>query len=304
MTIIRDLQRLEVGGKPLAVTIGNFDGVHLGHRRLLEKVLSPEYQTALITFRPHPQKFLNKAPLKELYSEIEMSLILKPLGLDYLIFQKFDKNFSKINPEDFFYKWLIKKISPAKVVLGFNFRFGHGGLGSIGLFKKMCEDNNIELNIIEPVYCFDDIVSSSRVRRLLQDGDIETANKLLGQNYFYTGKVIHGQNLGRSLEAPTANLSVSRDIPLSYGVYMTKVQVDREEIDAITNVGVSPTLRKKSLVQIESHLLDRKIDLYGKEIVVKFLKFLRPEKKFKNSEELKLQIGKDIDQVRHFLTQK
>ena len=279
----------------VVLTIGFFDGVHIGHRKLINSVIEkaktlPDCKSIVLTF----ERVL-RSGCGLLTSLEEKIVILKETDIDQIEVIKFDEKFSSITPEDFFYNIIMKKYNTKTMIVGYDFVFGKDRKGSTAILGEMCEKNNMELIVLEPVLYKDTIVSSSYIRKCLMEGRIELVNILLGRDYSIEGEVVKGKGLGKGLGFPTANLKVKGEGKLlPEGVYGGFVSVDNSSYRALINIGSCPTLSAGNVIQPEIHILD-----FDKEISNKTLKFcfkrkLRDEKKFINIEELKNQIKKDI----------
>ncbi|MBI4924597.1 MAG: bifunctional riboflavin kinase/FAD synthetase [Bdellovibrio sp.] len=300
------------------VTIGNFDGVHLGHSQIIKdmiaKAKSQGGTSIVYTFRPHPFYVLRPErhlPLLTTYDQ--RNKLLSELGVDVVIEEPFSREFSNLTAERFFYEILLHKINVKEIVVGYDFSFGKEREGHLENLRSFCKKTKVSLDIVSPLMVNEDVVSSTQIRNYLIKGEIERANRLLGREFFYEGNVIKGVGRGHQIGFPTANLrpeSVSCQLLLANGVYATKTRViprvgskvKNDLFQSITNIGVRPTFRsnEKALppVLIETYLLDMDIDLYGAEIQVCFVKKLRDEKRFSGLEELKKQIEKDIQAAR------
>lgn len=296
-----------------AITIGNFDGVHRGHRFLIEKVqnfkqLHPQdkIQSVVVTFDPHPIEVLRpENKLKKISSTTERVHRLKSLGIDDVRVIHFTKDFSMTPAQEFFEQILIKDLNPALIVVGHNFYFGHNREGSPGKILDWCQDRHIAVEIVGPIESDGEEISSSRIRRLLQEGAVIKANRLLGRDFSINGEIIHGDKRGSLIGVPTANMLApeNRCIPKN-GVYLTTSTLldGGSTFPSITNVGVKPTFKdSNSPVSIETHLIDFKGDLYGKQLSVEFCDRLRDEMKFPSVDALIEQIQKDIANARQKL---
>lgn len=287
-----------------AVTIGNFDGVHRGHRSLIEKVQSfkqqqPHLRTVVVTFDPHPVEVLRPdRQLKKICSTNERVHLLKSLGVDDVRIIHFTKEFSQTPAKEFFEKILIKDLTPALIVVGHNFYFGHNREGTPGKIMDWCQEKNIATEIVGPIESDGEEISSSRIRKLIEDGAVIRASRLLGRDFSINGEIIHGDKRGRTIGVPTANMLApeGRCIPKN-GVYVTTCTVieDGSTFPSITNVGVKPTFNAQNTqVSIETHILDFDGDLYGKHMSVEFRDRLRDEMRFTGVAQLTEQIHKDI----------
>jgi riboflavin kinase/FMN adenylyltransferase len=278
--------------------LGFFDGVHLGHQALLQECrrLAEENEcpSAVMTFRTHPAKVLKGEEPPRITTNDDRRDLLFAYGIDIVEERFFDKATMETPWEEFMDKFL----RPAGFVCGDDFHFGAGGLGTGETLTKWCEEAGIPC-VIVPQQEIDGVrVSSTHIRSLLEAGKIREANRFLGHPHRFTGKVVEGKKLGRTIGIPTANLEVPAGlVQLPHGVYACKAEVDGKEYPAVTNIGVRPTVNGQN-VNAECHLLDFAGDLYGKTLTIAFHKFLRPEQKFESLEALKSQITADIAQVR------
>ena len=298
------------------LTIGNFDGVHVGHRKIIEIARQKAKGSKIIavTFRPHPQIALRpdaKIPLLTTYDEkIEL---LKNAGVDEVAELSFSREFSSISPERFFNEILLRKYSAQAVVVGYDFGFGKDRSGNLDLMERLCKTSGVDLTIVPPFKLGDDVVSSSRIRQNLQAGDVRRANQLLGYNFFYRGNVQRGDGRGRKIGFPTANLkSKGTDLQtkalLSYGVYATWTVdlASKKRWASVTNLGVRPTFETGRLDSheplIEAHVLGQKeLNLYGAELEVQFVERLREERKYDSVEALIQQIARDAENAQQIL---
>ncbi|MCE3010237.1 MAG: bifunctional riboflavin kinase/FAD synthetase [Proteobacteria bacterium] len=292
-------------GKAVVLTIGNFDGVHLGHQQLLRqnRELAKKHGalSVLMTFEPHPAAFL--FPEKghyRLFDREDQKNVLQRLGMDGVFVQSFTRDFSELSPEAFMQKYFLQEFSVKGLVVGHDFSFGRDRRGSAGDLKKFCATHGIEFAQMEAFQRDGDVVSTSRIRKSLQEGQPDVAYELLGRPYFLRGVVVKGDQRGRLLGFPTANLRASVDFHPRLGVYQTQALLDGKVYPSITNIGTNRTFKEGDLqpIKIETHLLDFSADIYGKKLQVNFLKYLRPERKFNSFAELKAQIEKDVEQVR------
>ena len=284
--------------KKSVVTVGFFDGVHIGHKRLIEKVITEgknkNLETVLLTFDRPPQ------PVSGLLSIFEERLeLLKNFSLDKIEIIHFDKNFSKISPENFFYDILIKKFNIGKMVVGYDFAFGKNRSGNISLLMSLCRKNKVELDVVEPIKVDNKIVSSSFIRELLIEGEIKKANKMLGRFYSLEGNIIKGKGIGTKIGFPTANVEVDKNKLLPIGIFSGFVLLENSVYKAVAYIGFNPTfIRDKKGLTTEVYLIDFSKNIYGKNIKFFFLKKIRDEKKFKDMSQLKNQIERDVEYVK------
>jgi len=282
------------------ILIGNFDGVHLGHEKLfkLAKTYKIKYnlKIGVVNFDPMPKMFFNKS-LKNfrLSSSIQKLNLLKNLSVDFIVTKKFDKIFSKTKSINFVKKILSNKLDARFIFVSSNFRFGNKREGDVKFLIK----NEIKFNykVVEPkpLLINNKIISSSLIRNFLRKGFLDKANKLLGRNWSIEGTVKKGRQIGKKIGFPTCNIDIGDYVLAQPGVYAVKVQRKKKSksLRGIANLGYRPTFNQKKIL-LEVHLFNFSGNLYNKHLTVKFLKFIRKEKKFKNINELKSQIKKDL----------
>jgi riboflavin kinase/FMN adenylyltransferase len=281
------------------LTIGTFDGVHLGHQKIIERLnrikAEEKGKTAILTFFPHPRRILNhNNEIKMLTSIDEKISLLDKLGLDFLIIEPFTREFSDVPAHNFVSDLLVDQLKIKVLVIGYDHRFGKNREGDFEQLKEYGKIYNFKLEKI-PVQDFDNVaISSTKIRKALETGDIEKANHYLGYSYFLTGEVIKGQGLGKKLNYPTINIHIKEDYKLTpkTGVYIVMSLIDHKTVYGIMNIGYRPTLNGKHQT-IEVHLLDFTGDLYGKQVRIEMIKRLRDEQKFESVEALIGQIKKD-----------
>lgn len=308
MILIRNLNQINQQLPKLALTIGNFDGVHLAHQKIIEKTQEiaqkNNLSSALLSFEPHPILFLNKNKkdfnhdfrITNLANKINL---LKKYNLDYVIILPFNNNLSSIKANNFIEDILINKFNVKSLIIGYDFTFGKGREGNF----KTLENYNFDLHEINPIKIFDKnhneiTISSSLARQYLKNGEIKSLNQILGHNFAIDGIVVEGKKIARELGFKTANINHKNNlIKPKFGVYKTQTFIYDENkfYNSITNFGIKPTFDNSSLKPLfETHLLDFSKNLYHKKIRVEFLDFIRDEKKFSSIEELKKQIKIDI----------
>jgi riboflavin kinase/FMN adenylyltransferase len=305
MIIVQDPQQAPAP-EGLAVALGNFDGLHLGHRTLLSAVrsLADEHTvpSAMLTFYPHTGELL-RGENRILYPERQKKRWIEDTGqIDYWIRLTFDRARRQQTAADFFETMLRQTLAVRGVVIGEDFRFGYRGEGDAEMMKKMCRQAGLACRVIPQVYADGEIVSSTRVRRLVQEGRMEEAGRLLVRPYTLLGVVVPGEHLGSRWQVPTVNLTPESDqvIP-RHGVYVSRTCIGDRTFPSVTNVGYAPTVGGTTL-RAETHLLDVSMDLYGQEVEVELLHFLRPEQCFENTEALKAQLSCDIQATRRYFT--
>lgn len=277
--------------------IGYFDGLHLGHRALIQETLKKarEYnvKSCLITFSPDPWVIIKGLKTVEHLTPLKRRVELaKELGIDEVIVVEFTKELSQLSHQDFVKKVLLP-CSLKALVCGFDFHYGYKGLGNTETLLEAAE-GHFELAVVSAVNEQEKKISSTRIIEYLKDGKINEANRLLGLEYEIAGSVIHGQKKGRTIGFPTANIQIEKDYLLPKpGVYKGKCRVDGQSYRAMINIGHNPTFNPQQTLSVEAHLLNFEGDIYGKDCTITFLEFLREEKKFSSIQELIQQLEKD-----------
>lgn len=289
----------------LGVALGNFDGLHIGHMKLIKDALflckQHHLKSMVYSFDEHPENVIAGKLVTPLITTSKMKArLLENFNLDYLYLQKFDANFMKITAEEFIEKILVKQFNARAVTIGFDHRFGYKGMGNAKLLQEMGSIYGFQVNVVEPIHMDGKVISSSIIRKLILEGNMELASKYLGRNYVMEGRVVQGKRVGNKLGFPTANLVCDSNlITPAKGVYITKTTINNTLYNSVTNVGTNPTFHEKG-VHIETHILDFNENLYGQEISVHFLKKIRDEKKFSESNQLLEQIKKDVQYAYKF----
>ena len=287
-----------------SVTIGNFDGLHLGHRRILLDLVrmaaASRTASVVMTFSPHPLQVLHpgKAPKLIIPTEDKIARI-ESLGVDYLLLVKFDEELSRLSGEGFIREILVGSLKVQYVFVGHNFVFGHKRSGNVALLEALGREFDYTVHVIPPVAVRGRRVSSTGIRDLIRSGRISQANRLLGRYYTLQGRVIPGQSLGRTVLFPTLNLEPQNEILPGNGVYVTLAIFEGKSHTAVTNVGSRPTVSGTSL-SVETHLLEHTPEATPSNLELQFLHRLRNEQKFPSVDELKKQIAKDIQRARRF----
>lgn len=294
--------------KPSAAAIGKFDGIHRGHQSLLRHVLEQKekgLQAVVFTFDPSPAALFLGENLPELTTKREKRRLFQEMGIDVLI--EFPLNFTTAatEPEAFIEKVLAGQMKTAYIAAGEDLSFGKKGKGDAALLRKMAGFFGYRTEIIEKV-CLDGVeISSSYVREVIKSGDMEKAERLIGEAYSVSGVVAHGKKLGRKLGMPTVNLLPEKEKLLPpYGVYFSEVSLGERVYKGITNIGCKPTVNEEKQAGVETYLYDFAQDIYGKEITVRLFSFHRPERKFESVEALKKQMASDIAQGRYYVHSK
>ncbi|TVQ78141.1 MAG: riboflavin biosynthesis protein RibF [Bradymonadales bacterium] len=291
-----------------ALCLGNFDGLHLGHQKLLESCLQKardkKLSSLVFSFDPHPRKFLSDPSKIRILTLLEEKRhLLGAMGFDEILLQRFDREFSKIEADEFV-KILTRYLCAKVVLFGRDFRFGKGAKGSRECFEKVSGVEVVELEAVRDKAS--EVLSSERIRSLVLSGDVESANRLLGYPYFLSGEVIHGDKLGKQLGFPTANLQTFNECLPKPGVYFSSVCLKESSLlyPSVTNVGFRPSVSNQGELRIETHLLQFQDELVGQRLRLHFFKRLRPEKKLSGQSALAAQIKEDVVAAQQFWAQK
>lgn len=284
--------------------IGNFDGIHLGHKEIIEtaKRHSRESSTrsCVITFNPHPQKVLGRKELSLIFPLGKRFEMLEAAGIDAVICLNFTRELSTVSAENFIKDILIDRLRIRDIVVGPGFSFGHERKGNVDLLRSMGEAHGFNTVVAEAARVDDQVVSSSAIRNLVRDGEISEANRFFGYDYYIEGVVVEGERRGRKLGFPTINLDTEWEVLPKPGVYATYVRLPDGFHESITNIGIRPTFEESKLT-VETHIFDFNDDLYGKKVGVNFVERLRDEKRFASVGELVAQIEHDVAAVREIL---
>jgi len=287
--------------RPVAA-LGNFDGLHRGHMKLIERVRRQAGERAgtpvVVTFEPHPSRVLRPDKAPPLLMTLDQKLeAFERAGMQGVVIVRFTPELASWEPEHFVESVLINWLHVSDVWVGANFLFGRNRAGTYTLLRAIGEDRGFHTGTIDPVRYKDFVVSSSRARHLIAEGRVDEAAALLGHHYFIDGTVIHGDGRGRELGFPTANLSSANDLLPAYGIYATMAIVGGVQHPAVTSVGVRPTIGDGQLT-VETFLLDGTHDLYGARVRLAFVQWIREERKFDDLEELQAAIGDDCVKAR------
>ena len=290
--------------QPTAVAIGKFDGLHLGHKELLKQVLKMKNEgllSTIFTFDPPPEVLFGKRIAKEITTKEEKRIIFENMGVDILIEYPLNEISAAIEPEDFVKDVLKEKMNMSYLAAGYDLSFGHKGAGNAGLLRKLAPELDFELEIIEKVCEAGREISSTFIREEVEKGNMSHVAKLLGEPYMVIGQVVHGAKLGRRIGMPTINLLPEKEKMLPpKGVYYSRTKIGEKEYKSITNIGEKPTVSNTKQIGVETYLYEFDKDVYGKNAIVKLLEFKRPEQKFTDLEELKVQMLKDINDGREY----
>ncbi len=305
MELIRGLQNIRPGHKGCVATIGNFDGVHLGHQAVLGQLAEKSAElclpAALITFEPQPMEYFapQKVPAR-LTRFREKILALRRYSVDRVLCLSFNRRLAELSAEDFIQQLLVEKLGVKYLVVGDDFRFGKNRSGTFDTLVEAGRQHGFQVVSMHTFEIDGERVSSTRIRAALQAGDMAEAEKLLGREYRMSGRVAHGEKLGRELGFPTANIHLHRHASAVQGIFVVEVfGLDREPVPGVASVGTRPTVNETKAL-LEVYLLDFDEDIYGRHIQVSFLKKLRDEEKFDSLEELTQQIQKDVEQAQAY----
>lgn len=304
MAIYYGTDRLPVFNNPV-ITIGTFDGVHMGHRAILKTVCDHaakiDGESILLTFEPHPRKLIFPDQPIHILTPLEKKLeLITELGIQHVVVVPFTKEFASLSAREYISDFLVKMFKPSAVVIGYDHHFGNDRKGNIHLLKEMQAACGFDVVEISAQLIEEAAVSSTKIRKAIQAGDVQDANAMLNRPYSLAGVVQKGAQLGRTIGFPTANIkpNEAEQIVPGNGVYAVNVKVGTESYPAMLNIGVRPTVTNESSVHIEAHIFDFNTDVYGQEIEVMFITRLRDEQKFASLDELKAQLANDEQKAR------
>lgn len=291
------------------VTLGNFDGVHRGHRELIRRLVELSQQrkctSVVLTFDPHPMQVLYPdRDFQKLFPFNDQVEQMEKLGVDVFIRHPFTAEFSKLKPEEFLQDWLFCCLQPQTLVVGYDFAFGSGRQGTLNRLQEICRKNGVNVEVIPPFEQQGLIISSSKIREFVRRGEMSLAQDFLGRPFYLMGKVIHGDRRGRSIGFPTANLDVAGSLKPRVGVYVTETSINGKIFASMTNVGWNPTVSEnRDRLKIETHIFNYDQEIYGQEVKLSFLAFLREEKKFSSLNQLKSQLELDRTMAKEYFNE-
>ncbi|TWJ18757.1 bifunctional riboflavin kinase/FAD synthetase [Geobacter argillaceus] len=305
MIVYRSLEEIQPPLVRTVVTIGNFDGVHLGHREIFRRVKRAARacggSSVVLTFDPHPLKVLpTTKEVRLINTSAEKELLIEASGVDYLVSVPFTFAFARLTAREFVEQVLVGKLGVHHLIIGYDYCFGRGREGNVSFLKQLGDEFGFRVEVLEPLGKDGVVYSSSLVRELIRGGAVADVVRFLGRHYSAAGTVVHGHHRGQGLGFPTANLATDKEIIPAHGVYAVRVKVGEELFDGACNIGTTPTFGGDQPV-IEVFLFDYAGDLYGREIRVYFMARLRDEKKFASPEELKEAIAHDVARCREIL---
>ena len=307
MKTIRNIDDFKSKGKTI-LTIGTFDGVHLGHKKILDKVVARAKEEGLesvvLTFFPHPRMVLQEKSEIKLLNTIEEKInLFEKIGIDYLIIHPFDYKFSRLTSEEFVKTILVDTFNIQKIIIGYDHRFGRNRTADINDLIVFGNDYNFDVEQISAEEINAIAISSTKIRTAIQEGNIQLANLYLGYPYSFSGKVVKGKQLGRTIGFPTANIQINEEYKLipKNGVYIVKSVIDAVTVYGMMNIGTRPTVDGENQT-IEVHFLDFNANLYETTLEIVLMKFLRDETKFNSLDDLKAQIAKDQTSTQQYIS--
>ena len=303
--VCRDGEPVPTALSGAIVAIGNFDGVHRGHQALIAAACATARQAgrpaAALTFEPHPRAYFNpQAPLFRLTPEPVKLALLERFGLDGVFVRRFDGALAALSAEAFMTHLLIREMRIAGVVVGHDFHFGHGREGDPDRMQELCRAHGLACTVVPTIAEGEQIVSSSAIRRALEQGDVALANRLLGYRWFVRAEVRHGEKRGRRLGYPTANLRLPEDCGLRHGIYAVRAVLDGQAHDGVASFGRRPTFDNGAPL-LEAYLFDFAGDLYGRTLDVEFVGWIRGEERFDSVDALIARMGRDCAEARCIL---
>jgi len=304
MEIIRDLADIKALKSPVA-TIGNFDGVHMGHRQIFRKLKQAAKDSngvsVVITFAPHPLKVLQSDKKLSLISSYEeKEHLLQASGIDYLIVIPFTEQFAAVTAREFVRDILVGAIGVKKLIIGYDYAFGRKREGNIGLLRQLGSEFDFAVEVLEPIWDGKTIFSSTNIRKMIENGNVRDVVAPLGRHFSIGGKVVHGHHRGKVLGFPTANLQTGKELIPKNGVYAVKVKIDQELYDGACNIGPNPTFGDEAIA-IEVFIFNFAGDLYGRDLLVYFVERIRDERKFPDAVALQTAIAADVARCREIL---
>ena len=306
MRIIADTTEFNLS-VPSAVAIVKFDGLHRGHKELIQKILKKKgygMLSVVFTFDPPPEVFFGKRQQKDITTKEEKRIIFEKMGIDILIEYPLNQETASMEAERFVKEILVQKMKLSYLAAGSDLSFGYQGKGNAELLQKMAREYDFSVDIMDKVCEQGREISSTYVREEVEIGNMEQVHCLLGEPYMVIGEVMHGAKLGRTIGMPTINLLPQPEKLLPpNGVYFSITEIGSKKYKSITNIGKKPTVNNNNQIGVETYIYEFDLDVYGKTAVVKLLKFKRPEKKFENLEALRRQMLLDIEDGRNFSTQ-
>lgn len=293
---------------PTIITLGIFDGVHRGHQSILsllsERSLTLGLPGVVITFDPHPVEIVYKKKIELLLDLSDRLSLIDQFLHSYNVLINFDSHFAEKSPEDFI-RELIERLNVKEIIIGYNFQFGKGKRGNIRLLEELGQKYRFKVSIVPPVEYNGFPISSSRIRTALKNGDVNSANDMLGRPFYLKGRVIRGKGIGKEIGFPTANISIPQRIIIPRpGVYAVIGTIEGERYIGVTNVGFAPTIKRENNISVETYLIDLNRDIYDLLVKLEFIEWIRPEIKFDSIDQLISRIRIDIETARQIIQRK
>ncbi len=307
MKVIENARETEVEFPHVVLTVGSFDGVHLGHRRVLDELVRVAGENrgtaAVLTMRPHPREFFSPGYAPNLLTSDDTKLrLLEEAGVEVAFLLGFAREVANLNPDAFVEEIILRRCRARTVIVGHDFRFGKHAAGNYEFLKQVAPAHGFEVRQVAPLIIEGERVSSTLIRERILQGDLDKAEAFLGRKYSVVGEVIPGRGIGAELGFPTANIEPRHSAVPAQGVYVAEAHTQGRRHRAAVNIGIAPTIRQEDII-IEAFLLDFHEDILGSDIEVVFHKRLRSELKFSSHEELAQQIRQDVDEVRRYFLQ-
>ena len=302
MKIFRQIEDPSLSMSGSVVTMGNFDGIHLGHQTLILRTVEDSKQqgfpSTVLTFEPHPLRVLapERAPLLILSYDDKLALF-QSFGVDIVIAQSFDRQFASIAADDFVRRFLVDRLKARKLWVGRDLRFGQSRRGEVNDLVRLAADGGFQVGVLDPILLQGVRISSSRIRQLVQEGRVDEVKPMLGRYHFVSGRVVTGHRRGRDLGFPTANISSPTEVVPVNGIYATLLQIKNEQWLSVSSIGVNPTFGDGPRT-IESFILDFDGDIYGEPVKLSFVKRIREERKFVMIKDLVAQMHEDVNRAK------
>jgi riboflavin kinase/FMN adenylyltransferase len=305
MIVCRSLKEIPADLPFPVVTIGNFDGVHLGHkaifRRIKEAAAANKGVSVVVTFLPHPLRVVaSRKSLRLITTYREKETLIAASAIDYLIIIPFTSDFASMTAEDFVKNILVERLGVNLLVIGYDYSFGNNREGNVDLLKELGHKYSFAVEVLSPIGSKEMVYSSSSIRKMIADGDVKGSVPLLGRYFSLSGTVVHGHHRGKGLGFPTANIETEKELIPKEGVYAVKVKIGEIFCDGACNIGSNPTFNDDKL-SIEVNIFDFTKDLYGREITLYFIERLREERSFPSPAELRKAISDDVARCRTLL---
>jgi riboflavin kinase/FMN adenylyltransferase len=304
MKIFESLNMNEQFANPV-LTIGNYDGIHIGHRKIIARVREKAREMSgtamLMTFHPHPLSVLKPDTYTRLIIPLHLKKrLIEECGIEVMLIIPFDEEFKSITPEMFVRDILKNKLGVKAVIIGYDFKFGKGGVGNVKMLTELAQKYGLHVEVMEAVTIDGEKVGSNAIRKLIMNGDVKKAAQFLDRPHMIEGVIVKGENRGKNMGFPTINLDTFNELVPKNGVYMTEVELEGKRMPAVTNIGFNPTFDGKKFL-VETHVLNFSGNLYGREVAIYFHERIRDEIKFDGIDKLKERIAKDVAVAReHF----